>query len=661
MVNYNDDHNPSAKSQAQLDAEGARAFKQNEEALAETFKVQETKDGKAKILGIEIPHEIAPTVTVILSTLLPAISHKASGFVYNQTKNLTGSKFFAEAKNKNLLEIAEKSPKIALAAELTTMWAVFAADPVSKFVSANKDYTAARMDLSKQLKSICEATGADYQHNEVIKGAYRDLHDSWMDDMKLIVPSLISIVPFAQYGIKMHGEIKANRAKEIEFSQTLSDAVKAKPNLTPEEHRRNIAVEKARAMQELEVSERAEFEKTYKGDKNSRKFKDDFNKHMERIENHLGATEPDEKSDKKGGFLGGGGGLQDMVNFGTYAGVAATLGQTLSASMRKKQDARRDNPSSFQMIQTLSEQAQGGMNESTVQAQVVEIFQRLEEEMGRNRFAGGLLEKLEDSTQPIAEAIANGRLDPLSLVKLAGEHEIIAHSGGKRSFHNKDDVQAAVSKLLGNKVDMTADVSAEEFIATFANPLLAKDTIKKNLSSMHGAEKDFFIAVMPTEILLQAGMKKKDIQEHRRAGHERLYNQVAAGVVHIASLDEEKLKNFGVSAESIAAIRSLNDQIMSGDMEQLKIAVDARDLAVAAVAQVGLAEQVNNAVDGPSYWANRTHETPEKWQQAAQRKEVAVDEELTEDMENRRGVRASSSHAAQVKRPPRGEAAELGV
>ncbi len=655
MVNYYDDPNPSVKSQAQLDAEGARAFKQNEAQLAETFKVQETKDGKAKILGIEIPHEIAPTINILLSSLLPVISQKTSGFVYNQTKNITGSKFFANAKNENLLKVAEKSPKIALAAELGTMWMVFAANPVSKFVSANKEYTTARMKLSKDLKSICEATGADYQHNEVIKGAYNDLHDNWMDDMKMIAPSILSIVPHAAYGIKMHGEIKANRALDNATTEAMAKMSQEKPTMSEDEKRVHVEVERMQ-LQEDVIAKAAHA-----------KYPDDESKanaHIKTLRAGFKSTGRLEVDTKKEGLFGKTGSFQDVFNFGTYAGATSALGEGLAASMRKKQDARRDNPSSFQMIQTLSEQAQGGMNESTVQSQVVEIFQRLEEEMGRNKFAGGLLEKLEDSVQPIAEAIANGRLDPLSLVKLAGEHQVIAHSGGKRSFRNKDDVQAAVNKLLGNKVDMTADVSAEEFIATFANPLLAKDTIKKNLSLMHGAEKDFFIAVMPTEILLQAGMKKKDIQEHRRAGHERLYNQVAAGVVHIASLDEEKLKDFGVSAESIATIHSLNEQIMSGDMEQLKIAVDARDSAVAAVAQVGLAEQVNNAVDGPSFWANRTRETPEKWMQAARKKQEPVSEEgvpESDAMESHRGMRASTSFAAQAKRPPRVEAAELGV
>lgn len=641
--------NPNLLSQAQLDRQAALTLEQNQQDLLSAVQLRADDDGKVRVLGMEVSPAIARSINLVTSTALIPVAESASGFMYNQTKRIA----------EKIPKLSGKAPKVALAAELTTIWGLFAARPISKFVGANSDYTTKRFKLSKDIKSICEASGADYTKNEVVRAAYHDLHENWMDDLKTVIPSLLAVVPHTLYATKLTGDAVTARNREMKNAEALAKLDKEQPGLSADELRLQHARARANERSQLRATERKDFERRYAHEGWSKpQMNERFEEHMRYMEAHLGEDHlPAQDGKKPKGFLKRFmDNSNDSLSFTMFAGVAQALGDELASSMQKKQRDRKDKSSSLEMIQRLEEQMQGGMGAREVQARVVEIFQRLEEEMGRTRFAGGLAEKLEESVKPIAENIANGRLSALALVKLAGEHQVIQHGeGGKRTFRSQAEVEAAIEASLGNTIKMNADVSAEEFIASFANPLLAKETIKNNLQTMQGAEKDFFISVMPVEILQQAGMKKKDIQEHRRAAHERFYNEVAAGIIHIASLDEEALRSYGVSAEHIANIRALNEQIMAGDMESLKIAVDSRDSAVSTVAQVGLAEQLENSGDGKGYWVQRTRESGNLAKvicEAAHRDEpVAESAPKTEEVaeEKVRGIRKAETHVERSK------------
>ena len=592
---YGSQHTPS---EADLERKAQSEFQQQQKALLSSFNVKE-KDGKASLFGFDIPVEIAPAINFALGTLMIPISKGASEFVYTQTKAITESDLIA----KNFATAHKNAPKIALYAELATMWGLFSARPIMEFVAANKRYASERWKLGTEIKSIGEATGADCRHNEVVKSAYHHLHENYMTDIQHVIPSILSVVPHAMFGLKMHGETIAKRQKAIELNEMTARIAKTSPNLTPEQHAQQALIEKQNAIQKLKIEERQKFEAQYRGQIEPRDMNEAFKEHWSHIAAGLNPKDPTLHT-KGSGFFGEN--SQDMFNFGTLAGAAQLGGEGWSAMMRKAEAERKKHHTSYELILQLKEQMSARQGSHAVAKAVEDIFQQLEVDMGRTKFAGGLLEKLQEATKPIADAIAEGKLDALALVKLAGENMVVMHTaGGKRSFHREAEIAKTIADMQSSQVNKDNEMSAEQFLATFANPLLAKETIKKALGEFKGEERNFFVSIMPTEILEQAGMKIKDIREARKASHEYLYEQVGASILHIAAQETDMLRNYGVSTKAIEEIRRLSEHILSGDMEAVKMTIDTHSELIATVASVQMNEQLAGK---PSVWVERVTE-----------------------------------------------------
>jgi len=595
-MSSNHGNNSHMPDQADLDRSAAREYEQQQKDLAKAFEVKKDKEGHARIFGFEVPESVAPALNMAVGTLLIPISKGISSFVYNQTKKIAESKSITE----QLSHMGTNPSKVALIAELTAMWGIFAARPITEFVSANSRAAKDRFALSKEVKAVCEATGAHTTNNEVITAAYNELHQTWMDDLKLMIPSLLSVVPHAAYGMKMHHEISAKRSVDVQVSESFGKAAKNAPKLTEAQHRENLAIERGRALSALKKKEYEAYIRTHDLDANDKTFKEFSDRHWKSIESEIKESIAAGKDPKSS--AGAKHDTQDMLNFTTFAGIASALGEGIGASMRKTQVQHAKQHTSWDLINKLKEQVQGKPNKQAVHKAVVEIFQQLEEDMGRTKFAAGLLDKLNESVEPISEYIASGRLDALALVKLAGESKVVAHDGSKRSFKSAEDIDKAVHEMLGAQIHQDNEMSAEQFLGGFANQLLAKETVKRNLATMTGDERDMFVSIMPTEILKEAGMTTHEISSCRRCAHEKLYDQVAAGILHVASQSPESLKELGVSEKEFKKIQEIGNKVASGDIEALQIIVDRRDDVMATVAAVQLGEQMEGQ---EKVWAER--------------------------------------------------------
>lgn len=591
-MDYGFHNSRSSDTQASLEAAAKKQMEENQEALASTF---EAKDGK--LFGfIPIPPEMERSVNFILGPATQWISEAGSKVVYGRVKQLAEGKFA----KKHLPEIHANPAKAAMFAELGTMWGVLALRPVAEFVAAQKNYAYNRYEFSKNVKGVCEATGADYYHNDVVKVAMKSLNDGWMSDMKKLIPGLLVFGSQVPYGIKNADSIYNMRESEIARNKEIEAVAKAKPNKSAQEIAKEIALKKrTQALDERSKASKEFFKKFPDLNEKTSAGQEAFNNYLKEIQvDGEGAAHADDAKAKKTGDL--------LVNQFSVPALAGMFGKDLQRVFEKKDAEKEKQHNSYQLIQMLAEEMQGRQSHGDVHQAVVDIFQQLEEDMGRSKFKGGLLNKLEDSTKQIAEMITQGRLDPLALVKLAGENKVIKHaSHGKRTFLSEKEIAASVQELLGSKVDAKGDITAADFIATFANPMLAKETIAKNINDMKGDERDFFIATMPTEILEQAGLKKAEISERRRAAHCKLYDEIGAGIIHMAALKPELLKNYGVSEEDIGRIQQLSQEIQDGNIEQLKASVDSRDSVVTAVAQVALSEQIK----GEKSWTERVGES----------------------------------------------------
>ncbi len=593
-MSTNGTHNPGYTDQAKLDSAAAKAFEENQRSVASAVKI---KNGK--LFGLlTVPPEMERSVNTILGPLTAWLSKSASGFVYNQTKAIAEGKLF----ERHLPSVAGKASKIAMFAELGTMWGILAFRPISEFIATNHQYTLDRLHLSRDIRSACEATGADAHHNEVVRAAYNGLHDGWVGDLKMMIPGLLVLAAQAPYGMKLQDKILKNREGEIDLAKLSAEVGKANPTDTPAQIKAKAAVAQQRAVAEEHKAMRATFFEVNDDFKpNTTEGEEQFKRFMERNPRATSATAVQDAHAPNAA-------MGDLMTFGGLSGIAGMLGQDVEKAMQKSADGKGKIHSSYDLIVKLKEQMQAGNNKQSVHKAVVEIFQQLEEDMHRTKFAGGLLEKLEDLTKPIAEAIGNGTLDPLALVKLAGEHQVIEHgTGGKRAFRSEEAIEKSLQELLGCQIRKEHEVSAETFLGTFANQLLAKETIKKNLAELKGEERDFFISILPMELLVDAGLAEAEICERRQAAHGQLYDQVASAVIHIAAQNEEMLKEHGMSAKDVAALKQLSKKILAGDEEAVKMAVDGKEKQIIAnIAAVELSEQIagNQAV-----WTERVKES----------------------------------------------------
>ncbi len=536
-----------------------------------------------KLFGL-VP--VAPEFETVVNTLLaPAtvwLAESTSKVVHNQAEKLFTSSLAA----KHAPHIVTNAKKYAMWAELGTMWSILALRPLTEFFSANKDYTFERYKLGKEIKSVCEATGSDVAHNEVIKSAYNQLHQQWMTDLKMMAPSLLTFAASIPHGINASSDIIANRGFDPVRAKKMAEIKQKNPNKTDEQLRRQAEMEEAREKKEFRSEYRSEyFGSNYRPNEyESKNFEEALEKAWER---HRQGRSTTTKTDAESKFMG--------AIFGGYSlpTLAGMFGQPMQAYLTNRERENKHNRNSFALIKDLANELEGRKDENSIHRTLMQIFQQLEEDMGRSKFAGGLLEKLSESLKPVSEAIAAGRLDALALVKLAGEHKIIDHTGGKRSFRSAEAIEKAIEEVCCTQVIKEHELSEEEFLGRLGS--LAKDDltslIKKNLAEMKdGAEKDFFVAIMPTEVLEHAGMKKDEIRAHRKHNYKNLYEQVAVGILHIAAQEPEILKEHGLSSKEIQHIQQLSKHIVSGDMEAVKQMVDAGDLAPIISSEL-LAEQ----------------------------------------------------------------------
>ncbi|MEJ0009865.1 MAG: hypothetical protein WDN72_04650 [Alphaproteobacteria bacterium] len=156
---------------------------------------------------------------------------------------------------------------------------------------------------------------------------------------------------------------------------------------------------------------------------------------------------------------------------------------------------------------------------------------------------------LEKTVQPIAEAIKNGDLAPLALVRLVGEGHIIKGKG--RSIADAESVGAIVDKMSGKK-QATVSVDPKEF---FAESPFTHDDLKVALNNLEGEERTLFAAMFSDEVLKQGGMDEKDIKNVRDTVKKDIYEHMVAALVAGVPVEEaEQLKKDGLAEKEVTRI-----------------------------------------------------------------------------------------------------------
>ena len=616
MDNWGHHNSPQGMTVEQAQKLAAQTSAKNEKELAKSFQLEADEDGKYSLFGIEIPKSVAPALNIISDALIGSVSSGLADIAYKQAKSAA----------KSFTPSHDTAHQAGIVAELVTRWGILFAKPIGEFVSANTGYGREVLKLRRDLKADCDATGADYSHNKVVNGVLRDASNRYTERLVLILPGMLSLVSQVPGAVISQREARAKR--EVEHAGTAaSTAVEdvVKKRLTQVTDGLNLKLGEVKLKEEqyklfaknsnnkndvykILDAQYGENHKDYKanGEKYLRQWFDNnvWSEALKHIKDENNAarnnkrTSYSEDKSTQGNWLN-----QNML----FAGALSTAGQGIKSSMQEEQKKKGKKPTAYALIYKLKEHMQGKPSKQEVHKEIMEIFQQVEEESGgvNKRFAKGLLETLRDATDPVAEYIADGRIDALSLIKLAGEEVVIDRKHNSRQFRKVEEIRKSLDEMCCTQVIKDNEASQQEFLGRFAGDQEhIKEAIKKTYNEMEaGQAKDLFGAILPIEILEKVvGLKKDDIRDLRKRAHEHIYKEVAASVILIAQQDEELLKKHGVAAKEIEAIQQLSERILQGDMESVKQMVDSKDAIVSVIAAEGINEQLEGKTQ---VWADR--------------------------------------------------------
>ncbi|MES2983906.1 MAG: hypothetical protein V4735_01815 [Pseudomonadota bacterium] len=243
------------------------------------------------------------------------------------------------------------------------------------------------------------------------------------------------------------------------------------------------------------------------------------------------------------------------------------LGKVTESKMNRLKKSRQPY-SAWEMISCLSEQLQnnpGGDNrfqlpgqrgqELPLEKYVAEIFKQHQREMcdldaNYSELRQSLHEDLDALVKPIAEALRGGKLNPLMLVRLAGEQKVIKNYG--RGLASATDVKTTLESYEGKSHRMNT-VDPKEYLSgrNFDLP-----NVKESLQSLKGEEKLDYAASFPDGVLKAAGEDEqtiKSVQLHRaKLGYKQMLRYKVSA---LAAKSDEDLKAGGLGTAQIDQLR----------------------------------------------------------------------------------------------------------
>lgn len=216
------------------------------------------------------------------------------------------------------------------------------------------------------------------------------------------------------------------------------------------------------------------------------------------------------------------------------------------------------------------------------------VFRSHHEEMSKlypeeyTTIRASLNESLLQVSEQIATAIRDGRVDPLMLVRLVGERQIVKNCG--RAVASEKDVESVIRHMSGKasdyvkltKADILKDVSEKDF----------KDTA----NALEGDARKLFLATVPENVLVTMGFSKKEAHEAHEAIDPKRTHSYAAALVGLAENDPKELSAMGQDKHTIQRLARARDDVMEAGPEAI-----ARHLT-SSINPDGLEQALVNAV-----------------------------------------------------------------
>ena len=244
--------------------------------------------------------------------------------------------------------------------------------------------------------------------------------------------------------------------------------------------------------------------------------------------------------------------------------------------------------SAYQMIKELGEQISGNPDarafaepasfqtphghrkEYALEEYVMRIFIQHHKDMAdissnHTEIRNALREDLAAVARPIADAIRKGDISAMSLIRMVGEGAIIKKNG--RSIAGVDVVKALIKREAPKQAAYANDDPAEYYKYAPFNRSQLKSVLKK----LDGEERLALVSMFSDNILMDAGLSKKDVQGYRESAAKTADRMRAELVVGLNA--EDKLKTEVLAESEAQRVAEASDALLAdgvGAMKTLK-------------------------------------------------------------------------------------------
>lgn len=196
---------------------------------------------------------------------------------------------------------------------------------------------------------------------------------------------------------------------------------------------------------------------------------------------------------------------------------------------------------------------------------IVQIFQQHEKDCYGNdgKVPARLHERLHEVAQKIAQTLADGDVDGMALVKLVGERKILRK--GSKTIASDDAVNHELEKAKARMrhVDW---VDEREY---FADASFSKEQLKSAWKAMADDEKDFFVSLVPSQVMESVGVKSEEIKLRRDRREQIFKEDVSAMLQGAIQLGDEKLGQLSLQKDEISLLKSAAEKSTQGDDRSL--------------------------------------------------------------------------------------------
>jgi hypothetical protein len=246
-----------------------------------------------------------------------------------------------------------------------------------------------------------------------------------------------------------------------------------------------------------------------------------------------------------------------------FGGVLSSAAEMYNTKLERAYNKANKTPSALELIVDLAKQLKddprgdsfvikGSGQDVSLTQYVALTIKAHQEDMARidtdaTPLRKGLDEELLSISSRVADSIHKGELAPLMLIRLIGEHQIVKNKG--RALAKLPQIEKAIAAHTGH-TESYRTVDQKEFYDAGG---FTEADVKKTLDVLSGKERSLFLASLPQNVAMHAGISEKDYraaQDIAAADHHRT---LAEGVVGLSANDNKHASELTDSEQQVVA------------------------------------------------------------------------------------------------------------